>query len=165
MKVYFATDHAGLELKAKLIEFVKSLGHDAIDKGAFTFDPADDYPDFISLAAKEVSNDPQSRAVIIGGSGQGEAIVANRFPNVRAAVFYTPAIAKIAVDAEGRMSTDPYEIVRLARLHNDINVLSVSGRFLSEQDTMEAVKVFLTTDFSGVERHTRRIKKIDQYSS
>lgn len=161
MVIYFASDHAGLELKSKLIDFVKSLGYETIDKGALTLDPADDYPDFISEAAKEVSKDPASRAIIIGGSGQGEAMVANRFPNVRAAVFYAPALAKEAVDAEGRMSTDPYEIVRLARLHNDINILSVSGRFLSIDETKEAVKIFLSTDFSGSERHIRRIAKIE----
>lgn len=163
MKIFLATDHAGLELKTMLIDFIKSLGHEPIDKGAFSFDINDDYPDFISEAAAEVSKDPQSRAVIIGGSGQGEAMVANRFSGVRAAVFYTPALAKIAVDAEGRMSTDPYEIIRLTRSHNDANILSVSGRFLSEEEMKEAVKIFIETPFSNVERHQRRIDKIDQY--
>ena len=107
-KIFFASDHGGLELKAKLIPFVESLGYEVIDKGPFVLDPTDDYPDFISLAAAEVSKDNTARAVVLGGSGQGEAIVANRFPHVRAALYY---------------GGNP-EIVRLSRDHNDSNVLS-----------------------------------------
>ena len=146
MKVYLASDHAGFELKGKLIEYVKSLGYEAIDKGAFTLDPADDYPDFISEATREVSNDPDSRAVIIGGSGQGEAIVANRFANVRAAVYY---------------GGNP-EIIKLSRDHNDANILSLGARFVSEDEAGEVVKAWLEAPFSNDERHIRRIKKIEE---
>lgn len=146
MKVYFATDHAGLELKNRLVEYVKTLGHEAIDKGASDFNTEDDYPDFISLAAREVSSDPESRAIILGGSGQGEAVVANRFPNVRAAVWYG----------------GNQDIVKLSREHNDANVLSIGARFVSEDEAKDAVRTWLETKFSGDERHVRRVKKIEE---
>lgn len=162
MKIFFASDHGGFELKNKLVQFAKELGFEAIDKGANDFDPNDDYPEIIAGAAREVSNDTESFGIILGGSGQGEAIVANRFPNVRAAVFYSLALPKSAVDVTGRESNDPYEIVRLARLHNNANILSLSSRFLSENEAKEAVKIFLETKFSGDERHTRRINQIEK---
>jgi len=149
MKIFFATDHAGFELKNELVEFVKTLGHEVIDKGASTYDIADDYPDFISLAASEVSKDPESKGIILGGSGQGEAIVANRFPNVRAALYYGGDI----------------EILKLSRKHNDANILSLGARFLSVQEAKDAVELWLGTGFMGDERHARRIAKIDQYPS
>lgn len=162
MTIVFASDHAGFELKKKLIEYVETLGYETADRGAFEFNPEDDYPDFIAPAASEVSKNPETtRAIILGGSGQAEAFVANRFPNVRAALFYGLAIAKTAVDVSGRTSTDSYEIVRLARLHNNANILSLSSRFLSEDEAKQAVKIFLETPFSGDERHVRRIKKIE----
>lgn len=160
-KVFFASDHGGYELKNKLVQYVKGLGHDVVDKGASTFDAQDDYPEIIAGAAREVSKDSESFGIILGGSGQGEAIVANRFPNVRAAVFYNLAVAKSAVDITGRESTDPYEIVRLARLHNNANIISLSSRFLSVEEAKEAVSIFLGTKFSEDERHVRRIKQID----
>ncbi|MDD5147037.1 MAG: RpiB/LacA/LacB family sugar-phosphate isomerase [Candidatus Daviesbacteria bacterium] len=144
MKVYLATDHAGFQLKEKIKEFLKKAGYEAEDFGANTFDPEDDYPDFISKAAEKVSKDPSSRAIILGGSGQGEAMVANKFPNVRAAVYYGSA----------------EQIPSLTRQHNDSNVLSLGARFLKEDTAIEAVKLFLQTPFSNEERHTRRIEKI-----
>lgn len=147
MKIYFATDHAGLELKNTLVEYVKSLGHEAIDMGAMTFDAQDDYPDFISLAAAEVSKDPSSRGIILGGSGQGEAIVANRFPHVRAALYY---------------GGNP-EIIKLSREHNDANILSLGARFVEAQEAKEVLKTWLEIPFTNEERHARRIKKIDSY--
>ncbi len=162
MKVYFASDHAGFELKNKLIPFIKELGFEAVDMGPYVYDPNDDYPDFIIPAAKAVSEDSEySMGIIMGGGGQGEAIAANRFANVRAAVFYGPRQAVSSVDISGRESTDPYECVRLSREHNNANILSLGARFVTEEEAKEAVKIFLETKFSGDERHIRRIKKID----
>jgi len=156
MRIIFASDHAGYELKQVLVPFVESLGHDVEDVGARTFVEDDDYPDYVALAAREVSKRPEdTRAIVLGGSGQGEAIVANRFPRVRAVVFngqYKPA--------DGREV--PQEIVT-AREHNDANVLSLGARFLNEEEAKEAVKLWLETPFSGDERHLRRIQKIEQY--
>lgn len=147
MKIYFASDHAGFELKNSLMEMVNvDLGLEVEDCGAFDYDEADDYPDFVRVAADAVSSDPEeSLAVIIGGSGQGEAIVANRFVNVRAAVYYG----------------GPMEIITLSREHNDANVLSLGARFLTEDEAKEALRLWLDTPFSGEERHDRRIAKID----
>lgn len=146
MKVYFASDHAGFKLKNELLEYVKTLGHEVMDKGASTYDAEDDYPDHISLAAREVSADRNARAIVLGGSGQGEAIVANRFPNVRAALYY---------------GGNP-EIVKLSRDHNDANILSLGARFVSGDEAKDAVRMWLETKFSGDERHVRRIKKIEE---
>ncbi len=144
--VYLATDHAGFELKEKIKEFLKKEGYEVKDCGAFEYDKEDDYPDFISQAAEAVSKDPDSRAIILGGSGQGEAIVANKFPNVRAAVYYGSA----------------EEMPSLTRQHNDSNILSLGARFLSVEEATAAVKLFLETKFSEDERHIRRIEKIKQ---
>ena len=145
MKIYLAADHAGFELKEKIKEFLVKENHEVVDCGAYTYDPNDDYPDFIAKAAKVVSIDPEkSKAVILGGSGQGEAIVANKFPNVRAVVYYG----------------ENDSIVLLCREHNDANVLSFGARFISEEEALKAVRVWLTTPFSGESRHKRRIKKI-----
>ena len=142
--VYLATDHAGFELKEEIKEFLVKDGYEVKDFGAETFDPEDDYPDFISLAAEAVSKDSQSRAIILGGSGQGEAIIANKYPNVRAAVYY------------GRIE----QILKLTRQHNDSNILSLGARFLTAQEAIEAVKLFLETPFLQEPRHLRRIEKI-----
>lgn len=158
MTVYFATDHAGFALKEALVPFVRDeLGYEVVDCGAFALNPEDDYPDLIAIAARKVSNDPSnSMAIILGGSGQGEAIVANRFPNIRAVVFngqYAPE--------DGREV--PHEIVT-AREHNDANILSLGARFLNEAEAKEAVRTFLATPFSGDARHVRRIEKIEKLS-
>ena len=148
MKIYFATDHAGYELKEALASYVeKDLGYTVADMGAHQNDPADDYPDFIQLAAQEVSHDPSgSRGIIMGGSGQGEAIVANRFPNVRCALYYG----------------GPLDIVKLSREHNNANILSLGARFLTPEEAKAAVKLWLETSFIEEERHMRRIKKVEQ---
>ncbi|MDO8573366.1 MAG: RpiB/LacA/LacB family sugar-phosphate isomerase [Candidatus Daviesbacteria bacterium] len=148
MKVYLAADHAGFELKEKIKEFLVKDGYEVIDFGAETFDPEDDYPDFISKAAEAVSKDPTSKAIILGGSGQGEAMVANKFPNVRAAVYYGKA----------------EEMPSLTRQHNNSNILSLGARFLTEEEANSAVKLFLETPFSEEERHIRRIEKIENGS-
>jgi ribose 5-phosphate isomerase B len=126
--------------------------------GAFEFNEDDDYPDFISKAAEKVSQNPDnSKAIIMGGSGQGEAMVCNRFSGIRAAVFYGPAIPKIEGEFAGTNATqDPFEIVRLEREHNNANILSLGTAFLSEEDAQHAVSLFLETSFSGG-RHKRRI--------
>ena len=148
MKIYLGGDHAAFPLKEKIKEYLtKDLGYEAEDKGAFSFDGLDDYPDFIKPVACAVASDPEnSRGIIMGGSGQGEAIAANRFKGVRAAVFYG----------------GPEEIIKLSREHNDANILSIGARFVSENDIMHAVKLWLSTPFSGEERHQRRIAKIDE---
>jgi ribose 5-phosphate isomerase B len=148
MKIYIATDHAGYDMKEALASYIeKDLGYTVADMGAHQNDPNDDYPDFIELAAQEVSHDPStSRAVILGGSGQGEAIVANRYPKVRCAVFYGGSL----------------DVVKLSREHNNSNILSIGSRFLTLDDAKAAVKLWLETPFLDEERHTRRLKKIEQ---
>ncbi|MBI2048807.1 MAG: RpiB/LacA/LacB family sugar-phosphate isomerase, partial [Parcubacteria group bacterium] len=135
MKIFFGADHAGFELKNTLLAYVRKIGYEAEDKGPFVFDENDDYPDFIAPVARAVAEDPENaRGIIMGGGGQGEAITANRFAGVRAAVFYGVRAPKGAVDVTGAMSGDPLEIVRLARTHNNTNVLSLAARFLSEDE-------------------------------
>jgi len=161
MKVYLAADHGGFELKDKLIPFVQSLGHEAEDCGAFTYDKNDDYPVFIQAAARKVGADvgqgTDSRAVIIGGSGQGEAFAANRVKGVRAVVYYGEPVRK-QVDADGQ----EIDMITSTRDHNDSNVLSLGGRFLTEEEVKSAVERWLAAPFSGKERHSRRHKMIDQ---
>lgn len=148
MKIYFGTDHAGYEMKEALVAYAaKELGHTVFDMGAKTNDPGDDYPDFISLVAREVSRDPRGAlGIVLGGSGEGEAMVANRFPKVRCALFYG----------------GPLDIITLSREHNNANILSLGARFLSLDQAKQAVKLWLETPFSEEERHVRRIKKIDE---
>lgn len=155
MIIYFASDHAGFTLKSILVPFVEGLGFDVRDVGALSLNESDDYPDYISRAAKEVSSAPDSvKAIIIGGSGQGEAILANKYPQVRAVVFNGQCFAPGTHDMPGE-----HEIV-LSRKHNDANVLSLGARFLNEAEAKEAVKLWLDTPFSGDERHVRRLAKI-----
>ena len=147
MKVFFGGDHAGVELKGKLVEFVRSLGYEVFDFGPKEYDENDDYPDFVIPVAQAIRNDSeQSRGVIIGGSGQGEAIVGNRFKRVRATVYY---------------GGDP-EIVKISREHNDSNILAIGARFASVEEAKRAVELWLKTPFSGDGRHFRRNKKIDE---
>lgn len=146
MKIYLATDHAGFESKEGIKKFLQQEGFEVEDCGAYTFDPADDYPDFISIAAQKVSENPNERAIIFGKSGQGEAMVANKFANVRAAVYCG--------------GDKDFEMVKLSRQHNDANVLSLGSGFLSEDEAKQAVKIWLIEKFSGEDRHARRIAKI-----
>ncbi|MBM3281273.1 MAG: RpiB/LacA/LacB family sugar-phosphate isomerase [Candidatus Harrisonbacteria bacterium] len=150
MTIHIATDHAGFELKEFLKGALAAEGMMVIDHGTEAFDPADDYPDYIRPCAEAVAKEAGSFGVILGGSGAGEAIVANRVAGVRAVTFYGPW------DERGR------GIVRLAREHNDANVLSLAARFMTQEEALAAVKLFLTTAFSGEERHARRIEKIKQ---
>lgn len=161
MRIYLATDHAGLELKNKVKAVLERDGYDVEDCGAYELDKNDDYPDFISKAAEAVSQDPENnRAVIFGGSGQGEAMVANKYPGVRCAVFYTPVVPAHNVDVTGRKSEDRFEMIRLTREHNNANMLSLGAKILTEKDALEAVKLWLKVPFTKEERHVRRIEKI-----
>ncbi len=162
MEVYLATDHAGFELKNKVAEFLKNEGYEVEDCGPGHYDKDDDYPDFISKAAQKVSENPQNFGIIFGGSGQGEAMVANKFKNVRCALFYGPVIPPLATDITGKESDDPFEMLRLTREHNNSNMLSIGVRFLQEQDALNAIKLFLQTTYAKEERHERRIEKIKQ---
>ncbi len=143
----FASDHAGFGMKNSLIDFVRqNLNLDIEDFGAYELDETDDYPDYVRpLAHKVFESKGKLKGVILGGSGQGEAMVANRFSFVRAAVI----------------NTENMELVKLARLHNDANILSFGARFISEEFAKEALKVFLETSFSEEGKHARRILKID----
>ncbi len=161
MKVYIGSDHTGYDFKQKLIDYLEELGYKTEDKGCFTFDTDDDYPDFVKPVAEAVANDPGSMGIVMGGSGQGEAICANKVKGIRSAVFYGPHEALKEVDVAGRKSNDPFEIVKLAREHNDANVLSLAMRFVSEDDCKFAIRLFLSTRFEGEERHVRRLFKIE----
>jgi ribose 5-phosphate isomerase B len=145
MKIYIAADHAGFNLKKYLKKQLLADGYDIEDCGAFDFDPLDDYPDFIIPAAEKVANQSNSRGIIIGGSGQGEAMAANRIQGVRAAVYYD----------------GPIDIVKLSRLHNNANILSLGARFLSVERATEILNIWLTEKFEG-ERHENRINKLDR---
>lgn len=161
MKVFLATDHTGLEVKNKVADFLKTKGYEVEDCGAYEFDKYDDYPDFISKAAAGVSKDPQNTVgVIFGGSGQGEAMIANKFKGVRCALFYTKAVPAQAVDITGKKSEDPFEILKLTRLHNGANMLSIGIRFLTEDEIIKAIMLWLETPTASEERHVRRIEKI-----
>ena len=145
MKIHLATDHAGLELKEKVKLYLSHLNYEVIDHGAYEYDALDDYPDFIFPCANAVSNDPESKGIILGGSGQGEAMAANRVKGVRAAVFYN----------------GPDEIIKLSRQHNNANILSLGARFMSEEEMYKIIEVWLSTDFESG-RHQRRIEKLDE---
>lgn len=161
MKIAVTTDHAGFEALGHLKTYIGALGHEVFDYGPTSYDADDDYPDFIYPAARAVASGECDMGIIMGGSGQGEAIVANKVKGVRCALFYGLALAKEPIDAEGTMSQDPYEIVKLSRQHNHSNVLSLSGRFLDIEEMKTAIKIWLETPVSDAERHKRRVDKID----
>ena len=144
MKIYLASDHAGFDLKQFLGTHLKELGYELENCGAFEMDPLDDYPDFIIPAAEKVSKDPNSRGVIMGGSGQGEAIAANRIKGVRAVVYYD----------------GPIDIVKLSRTHNNANILSFGARFITQEKAAEVLDLWLKEPFEGG-RHNKRIDKLD----
>lgn len=144
MKVFIGSDHAGFHLKETLKKFLGELGHEVEDKGAFSFEEGDDYPDFIIPVAEAVSQAPEDvRGIVLGGSGQGEAMLANKYPGVRADVYYGGS----------------EEIITLSRAHNNANVLALAGRFLTEHEAKRAVELWLRTEFSGEARHARRLAK------
>lgn len=161
MKIYLAADHGGFALKEKLKPFVASLGHEVIDCGAFSLDMNDDYPVFIQDAAKKVAADVgqsiDSRAIVIGGSGQGEAFAANRIRGVRAVVYYGEPARK-QIDADGK----ELDMITSTREHNNSNVLSLAGRFLTEEEAKAAVKKWLEIPYEKAERHERRHAMLEQ---
>lgn len=144
MKIHLATDHAGFELKEEIKSFLTINGYNVSDHGAFELNENDDYPDFISKCAQSVNKDSESIGIILGGSGQGEQIVANKLENIRAAEYYGGNL----------------EIVRLAREHNNANILSLGARFLNKDEAIKAVEIFIKTPFSNEPRHKRRLQKI-----
>lgn len=145
MKIVLATDHAGFDLKNYVKEQLEKEGHEVEDFGAYEYDGLDDYPDFIIPAARVVGSSSNTFGIIFGGSGQGEAMAANRIKGVRAVVYYD----------------GPTKIVQLSRQHNDANVLSLGARFISKEKAMDVIKMWLQTPFEG-DRHLKRIKKLDQ---
>src|SRR3989338_8301355 len=145
-KIILGTDHAGFRLKEAVKAFLKKAGYSIDDAGAYSYNAEDDYPDFIYDASSRVAKDKQSRGIVFGGSGQGEAMAANKVKGIRAALYYGKNM----------------EIVELSRTHNDANVLSLGARFLTDKDAIKAIKIWLNTTFSNNERHLRRIRKISK---
>lgn len=162
--VFIASDHAGFTLKSVLIRYLNTFGYNIEDIGAHTQNPEDDYPDFITPCAHRVAEEnlrvaDSARGIIIGGSGQGEAMCANRVSGIRASVFYGPMRVNGVLDVEGSHSEDGYDIVRLPRRHNNANMLSFGARFVSEEEASKAARIFLETSFSNSSRHIRRLAK------
>lgn len=149
MRIHIATDHAGLDFKNKLARHLTQKGYEVIDHGAYEYDPEDDYPGFVIAAAEAVANDQrqgtEARGVVFGGSGNGEQIAANKVKGIRAALVWNEATA------------------RLARDHNDANVVSIGARQHSEAEAIGLIDIFLEGPFSGEERHVRRIGQISEY--
>ena len=145
MIIHLATDHAGLDLKNSIKTYLLNKGFEVKDHGAHEYDPQDDYPDFIFPCAKAVAKNIDSRGIILGGSGQGEAMAANRIKGIRAAVFYN----------------GPQEIIKLSREHNNANILSLGARFMTEEDIRNVINIWLKEPFGG-DRHQRRIDKLDK---
>ncbi len=141
-QIYVGADHAGFELKQKLVDELKRLGYEPVDVGPKTLDPGDDFPDYARPVAEAVSKGVVSRGVLTCGTGLGMGYVANRYPHVRAAVVWSP------------------EIAELSRKHNDANVLVLPSRFVSEQEGLDILHKWLETKFEGG-RHQRRVEKID----
>ena len=148
--IYLASDHAGFELKNQLADFLKKINFEFVDLGPFSYDKLDDYPDFIIPAARKVGEDPrENKAIILGWSGQGEAMAANKVKGVRAVVYY---------------GGQP-EIIKLSRIHNNANVLSLGAGFLSAEEAIEVVKIWLETGFLNEARHRRRLEKISRFEA
>ena len=147
MRVFLGSDHAGFELKARLVEHLTGQGHEAVDCGAATFDSEDDYPAPCIAAASRTAAEPGSLGIVIGGSGNGEQIAANKVRGIRAALVWSD------------------ETATLAREHNDANVISIGARNHPEADALRFVEIFLATPFSQGERHRRRIAQLAEYES
>ena len=144
MIIHLATDHAGLDLKNSIKKYLIENSFDVQDHGAHEYDALDDYPDFIFPCAHAVARDTESRGIILGGSGQGEAMAANRIKGVRAAVFYN----------------GPDDIIKLSRQHNNANILSLGARFMNKSEIYRVIEIWLNEPFEGG-RHVRRIEKLD----
>jgi len=161
MKIFLGSDHAGVKIKETVKSFLEGEGYEVQDCGAYNYDKYDDYPDFIGKAAKGVSKDPENAlGIVFGGSGQGEAIVSNKYNGVRCALFYSKAIPTESINIEGNLSSDPYEMLKLTREHNSANMLSIGIRFLKEEEILTAIKLWLNAPLATETRHKRRIDKI-----
>lgn len=147
MNIHIGSDHAGLEFKNRIVEHLKAAGHNVVDHGPHTYDPLDDYPVFCIPAAEGVVNDPGSLGIVLGGSGNGEQIAANKVKGIRAALVWS------------------HETAVLAREHNNANVAAIGGRMHTEEFALELVDKFIATPFPGDERHVRRIKLVGQYET
>jgi ribose 5-phosphate isomerase B len=147
MRLHIAADHAGFELKAALTEHLRAAGHDVVDHGAASYDPLDDYPSFCIAAAEAVVADRGSLGIVIGGSGNGEQIAANKVAGVRCALAWNVTTAQ------------------LSRQHNDANVVGVGARQHSEAEAIEIVDAFVAEPFSGDPRHQRRIDEVSAYET
>lgn len=147
MRVHIGGDHAAFELHQELLTFLEAEGHQVTDHGPFTFDALDDYPVFVIRAAQAVAADPGSRGIVLGGSGNGEQMAANKVAGIRAALCYNT------------------ELARLAREHNDAHILSMGGRMQSVDAAKEMVRTFLITEFIGEERHQRRIDMVSAFEA
>jgi ribose 5-phosphate isomerase B len=145
VRVYLGSDHAGFELKSRIIEWLSSAGHEPVDCGPSSYVADDDYPVYVMRAASGVAGDPGSLGVVIGGSGNGEQIASNKIPGIRAALAFSD------------------ETAQLARLHNDANVISLGARMYDDDAALGFVKVFVATAFSGEARHARRLAEIADY--
>ena len=146
-KIFLGSDHAGFSLKEKVKKHLEKNRIECEDLGPRKFSPNDDYPDFIIPTAKKVARTRNSLGIVFGGSGQGEAIAANKVKGIRAVVVYSPN----------------EKIVKLSKEHNDANVLSIGARFLSEKEAIKIIDLWLKTKFSKKKRHIRRINKIKKF--
>jgi ribose 5-phosphate isomerase B len=147
MRLHMGSDHAGYELKVHLVGHLSEAGHEVIDHGAVAYRDGDDYPPYCLHAASAVSRDPASLGIVIGGSGNGEQIAANKVAGIRAALIWSE------------------ETARLAREHNDTNVAAVGARMHSVETATQLIDIFLATPYSGAERHTRRIDMLRAYEN
>jgi ribose 5-phosphate isomerase B len=145
MRVFLGSDHAGFDLRRRLVARVEELGHEAVDLGPHVLDPEDDYPAYCLAVGVRVVADPGSLGIVVGGSGNGEAIAANKVPGVRCALAFSD------------------ETARLGREHNDANVLSLGARMYAEDVAVRFAEVFLATPFSPAQRHSRRISLLAGY--
>jgi ribose 5-phosphate isomerase B len=147
MRVYLGSDHAGFELKNHLVEWLAANGHEAVDCGPQIYDAVDDYPPYCLRAATRTAADPDALGIVIGGSGNGEQIAANKVKGVRAALAWSEQTAT------------------LAREHNNANVLSIGARMHTREEALKFAEVFLATPYSHAERHQRRIDMLDAYEA
>lgn len=147
MRVHIGTDHAAFELKEYLVAELREAGYEVVDHGATSYDAEDDYPDFIIPCAEAVAAEPGSFGVVLGGSGNGEQIAANKVPGVRAVL------------------ANNVEFAVLGRQHNNANAIGIGGRFVTKEDALEIVLTFLKTEFTGEERHARRVAKLEAYEN
>lgn len=145
MRIHIGGDHAAFETQRVLVEYVAELGHEVIDHGPTEYDAEDDYPVFVLRAAEGVRDDEGSLGIVLGGSGNGEQMAANKVKGIRAALCLTP------------------EFAALAREHNGAQIVSIGGRFVSIDEAKAIVKTFIETEYAGVERHARRLAMVDAY--